>query len=162
MKKIDYKKLPSRVLYVLVGIIALVFVLFWLVGFDLPYADDPNFNEPLFTNLLMVLMILMVAGGIALVVWSIVHNMKVSGKGESYSNNIPVKKIGYCVAGGTLAVLLLTFLLGSSNPMKINGADFTDAFWLKVSDMFVASSILLIAAAIAAVIYGSTKYIRKP
>lgn len=162
MKKIDYKKLPSRVLYVLVGIIALVFVLFWLVGFDLPYADDPNFNEPLFTNLLMVLMILMVAGGIALVVWSIVHNMKVSGKGESYSNNIPVKKIGYCVAGGTLAVLLLTFLLGSSNPMKINGADFTDAFWLKVSDMFVASSILLIAAAIVAVIYGSTKYIRKP
>lgn len=156
------KKLPSRVLYVLVGIIALVFILFWLVGFDRPYVDDPNFNEPLLTDVLMVLMILMTIGGIALVAWSIVRDMKVVGKGESYSNNIPVKKIGYCVACGTFVVMLLTFILGSSTPMKINGADYTDAFWLKVSDMFVCSSILLIVAAIAAVIYGSTKYIRKP
>lgn len=46
--------------------------------------------------------------------------------------------------------------------MKINGADYTDTFWLKASDMFVATSLLMIVAAIAAVIYGATKYIRKP
>lgn len=73
-----------------------------------------------------------------------------------------MRKIGYSVAGGTFFILLLTFLLGSSAPMKINGADFTDAFWLRVSDMFVSSSLLLIVAAVAVVIYGSTKYIRKP
>lgn len=160
--KIDTKKLPSRVLYILIGVIALVFVLFWLIGFDRPYIDDPNFNEPMLTDVLMILMILMTIGGIAIVIWSLVHDMKISGKGDAYSNNIPVKKIGYCVAGGTFVILLLTFIIGSSSPMKINGADYTDVFWLKVSDMFVSSSILLIIAAIAAVIYGSTKYIRKP
>lgn len=160
--KIDTKKLPSRVLYILIGVIALVFVLFWLIGFDRPYIDDPNFNEPMLTDVLMILMILMTIGGIAIVIWSLVHDMKISGKGDAYSNNIPVKKIGYYVAGGTFVILLLTFIIGSSSPMKINGADYTDVFWLKVSDMFVSSSILLIIAAIAAVIYGSTKYIRKP
>lgn len=155
-------KLPSRVLWCLVGVIALVFALFWLIGFDRPYEEDPNFNEPLFTNALMVLMVLMVVAGVALVVWSVVRSMKIAGRGADYSNNVPVRKIGYSVAGGTFFILLLTFLLGSSAPMKINGTDFTDAFWLRVSDMFVSSSLLLIVAAVAAVIYGSTKYIRKP
>lgn len=155
-------KLPSRVLWCLVGVIALVFALFWLIGFDRPYEEDPNFNEPLFTNALMVLMVLMVVAGVALVVWSVVRSMKIAGRGADYSNNVPVRKIGYSVAGCTFFILLLTFLLGSSAPMKINGTDFTDAFWLRVSDMFVSSSLLLIVAAVAAVIYGSTKYIRKP
>ena len=32
----DYRKLPSRVLYVLSGVTVLVFALFWLVGFNRP------------------------------------------------------------------------------------------------------------------------------
>lgn len=160
--RLDFKKLPSRVLYTIVGVVAVVFVMFWLIGYDRPYDEDPNFNAPLFTNAVLVLMIVMTVGGIALVAWSVVRNIRISGRGESYNNNIPVKKIGYCVAGGTAAVMLLTFLLGSSAPMRINGADFADVFWLKASDMFVSSSLILIAAAIVAVIYGSTKYIRRP
>lgn len=160
--KIDFKRFPSRVQYVLVGIIAVVFVLFWLVGFNRPYDEDPNFNAPLLTDVLMVLMILMVIGGIGLAVWSVVWHLKIRGRGESRENNIPVKKIAYCVAGGTALMLLLTFLLGSSAPMLINGTTFDDTLWLKVSDMFISSSLLLITVAIAAVIYGATKYIRRP
>lgn len=156
------KKLPSRVLYVLVGVIAVVFLLFWLVGFDMPYDEDPNFNAPLFTNVLLILMLLMTAGGIALVAWSVARSLRISGRGDDYSNNIPVKRIGYCVAGGTAFLLVLTFLLGSSAPMRINGSDFADAFWLRASDMFITTSLLLIAAAAIAVVYGSTKYIRRP
>lgn len=160
--KIDKKKLPSRVLYVLVGIIVVIFALFWLIGYNRPFDEDGNFNAPLFTDVLLVFMLLLTVGAFAVAVWSAVRSNKVSSGGERVVNNIPVRKIGLIVTGGTTLVLILTFLLGSSSPMKINGADYTDTFWLKASDMFVATSLLMIVAAIAAVVYGATKYIRKP
>lgn len=160
--KSNSKKLPSRILYTLSGIIVVVFALFWLVGFDTPYIDDPNFNAPLFTDVVMVLMMLMVAASAALVVWAVARHFKTANRKEKYDNNIPVRRLGLCVSGGTVAALVITFALGSSAPMKINGTEYADAFWLRVSDMFVCTSALLILAAAAAVVYGSTKYIRKP
>lgn len=158
----DYRKLPSRVLYVLSGVTVLVFALFWLVGFDRPYEDDANFNAPLFTDALLVLMLLLTAGAIGVAAWSAIRSGKVNRGGERIVNNIPVRKIGLAVAVGTAVVLLLTFLSASSDPMRINGLDYTDAFWLKASGMFVSTTLMMILVAIAAVVYGATKYIRKP
>ena len=160
--KIDQKKLPSRVLYVLVGLIVVIFALFWLIGYDRPFDEDGNFNAPLFTDVLLVFMLLLTAGACGVAVWSAIRSNKASGGGERVVNNIPVRMIGRCVAGGTALALVLTFLFGSSAPMKINGADYADTFWLKASDMFVATSLLMIVAAVGAVVYGATKYIRKP
>lgn len=160
--KIDKKKLPSRVLYVLVGFIVVVFALFWLIGYDRPFDEDGNFNAPLFTDVLLVFMLLLTAGACGVAVWSAIRSNKASGGGERVVNNIPVRMIGRCVAGGTALALVLTFLFGSSAPMKINGADYADTFWLKASDMFVATSLLMIVAAVGVVVYGATKYIRKP
>ena len=158
----DYRKLPSRVLYVLSGVTVLVFALFWLVGFDRPYDDDANFNAPLFTDALLVLMLLLTAGAIGVATWSAIRSGKANRGGERIVNNIPVRKIGLAVAVGTAVVLLLTFLLASPAPMRINGLDYTDTFWLRASGMFVSTSLLMIFVAIAAVVYGATKYIRKP
>lgn len=158
----DYRKLPSRVLYVLSGIIVLVFALFWLVGFDRLYEDDGNFNAPLFTDVLLMLMLMLTAGAIGVVAWSAVRSGKVSGGGERVVNNIPVRKVGLAVAMGTVIMLFLTFLLSSSDPMKINGLNYTDTFWLRTSGMFVSTTLAMIFVAIAAVVYGATKYIRKP
>lgn len=160
--KLNMKKLPSRVLYVLVGVIALVFLMFWLIGYDMPFEDDPNFNAPLFTDLLLVVMLLILLFAIATAVWSLWRSFKVSGRGDRYSNNIPVRKIGTIVAVGTFVVMVLTFFIGSTEPMTINGAKYDDVLGLRLADMFVATSMIMIAAAVAAVIYGSTKYIRKP
>lgn len=158
----DYKKLPTRLLYVLSGITVLVFALFWLVGFDRPYEDDGNFNAPLFTDALLVLMLLLTVGAIGVAAWSAIRSGKVNRGGERVVNNIPVRKIGLAVAAGTAAMLLLTFLLASSDPMRINGLDYTDAFWLRASGMFVSTSLAMIIVAIATVVYGATKYIRRP
>ena len=49
-------KNPSRlshaVLVVLVAITVVVFGAFWLVGFNMPFMDDPQFNAPLLTDLI--------------------------------------------------------------------------------------------------------------
>ena len=121
------ERLSTRVLYVLVGIIGVVFILFWLVGFSLPFDDAPNFTAPLFTNLLLALMYI----------------------------------LSYTIVFTTIASLLLFFLVGSSQPMRINGISYTDSFWLKVSDMFIYTSLLMIIAGMCVVAYGATKYNRK-
>ena len=50
-------KQPSRlshtVLIVLVALSVVVFVAFWLVGFDMPFFGNPRFNAPLLTDLLI-------------------------------------------------------------------------------------------------------------
>ena len=155
------ERLSTRVLYVLVGIIGVVFILFWLVGFSLPFEDDPNFTAPLFTNVLLALMYLLTLAGVAVGAWSLYRALKVRGKSDSVDNNIPVQKISYTIVFTTLASLLLFFLVGSSQPMRINGISYADGFWLKMSDMFINTSLLLIVAGICVVAYGATKYNRK-
>ena len=76
-------------------------------------------------------------------------------------NGIPVRRIFRITWIGTLAVLLLTFLLGGSAPMLINGENYADWLWLKLSDMFVITSLLMLVAGIGAVCFGATRYTRK-
>ena len=76
-------------------------------------------------------------------------------------NGIPVRRIFRITWIGTLAVLLLTFFLGGSAPMLINGENYADWLWLKLSDMFVITSLLMLVAGIGAVCFGATRYIRK-
>ena len=45
--------------------------------------------------------------------------------------------------------------------MMVNGAHFTDAFWLRVTDMFVNTSLSLLVIAAGVVIFGATRYYRK-
>jgi hypothetical protein len=155
------EKVSSRVLYAIVGLTAMVFALFWFVGFNRPYDEDPNFNAPLFTDVLLLLLFLVVAGALFAAGWAVWRMLKTRGKGERMNNNIPAKKIGYIISGCVVALLLVTFLFGSSKPMTINGVAYTDAFWLKTSDMLVNTTLVMIVAAAAAVIYGSTKYRRR-
>jgi hypothetical protein len=166
MKKPDHKhlsaeRLSSRSLYAIVGLIIVVFALFWLVGYDKPYDEDPNFNAPLFTDALLVLISLVLLGTIGFSAWAIWRALKVRGKGERLNNNIPVKKIGYSILGGVVFLLLFTFLIGSSKPMTINGIAYNDVFWLKTADMLINTIIVLIVVATGSVIYGATKYIRR-
>ena len=160
-KKWSAEKLSMRVFYVLAGLSIAVFAMYWFVGYERPFADNPNFNAPLFTDAVIVLGYLFIAIGAGIALWAVVRALRIRGKGESYNNNIPVKKISYSVSIGVLGLLLLTFFIGSSAEMLINGVWFTDHFWLKTSDMFIYTSLVLIVIAIGAVIYGATKYTRR-
>lgn len=58
-------------------------------------------------------------------------------------------------------LLVIGFAVGSSTPMLVNGNDYNDWFWLKLSDMFVLASVILLIAAIGVVLFGVTRYVRK-
>lgn len=53
-------------------------------------------------------------------------------------------RIGYAVAAAVALLLLLTYLMGSTNPLRSNGTTFADPVWLRLADMFIYSSVTLI------------------
>lgn len=68
---------------------------------------------------------------------------------------------GWAVIGFTALLLLVTYLLGSDQPMVINGILFSDGFWLRVTDMLIMSSVILIIVAALFVLYGVSGLNRK-
>ena len=139
----------------------MVFALFYLVGFYMPYLPDPSFNAPIFTDGVIFLMTALLLMAVCVAVAAVVKTVRKTGKGEAISNRIPVRKISMAVVIVTIGLLLLTFLLGSTGALPVNGNDFTDALWLRTADMFINTSLVLIVIAIIAVLYGATRYYRK-
>ena len=60
--------------------------------------------------------------------------------------------LGYITAGVVAVVLLITYLLASTQRVVSNGKPFTDTLWLRLTDMFIFSSILLICLCSAIVV----------
>ena len=58
------------ILIILVALTVIVFALFWLVGFDMPFFDNPKFNAPLLTDVVIYFVYLMLFLAIAAVVVS--------------------------------------------------------------------------------------------
>lgn len=152
------ERISQRVFYVLIGVIVLVFALFYLVGFNLPFIEDPAFKAPFFTGAVLVLMYLLLLGALCTAAWAVYTTLKKRGKGGRMDNNIPVKKLAYGMLFITLGLLVFTFLFGSTGAMLINGKDYTDAFWLRMADMFINTTAVLMVIAIGAAIFGATRY----
>ena len=159
--KLAEERISQRVLYVLIGIAALVFVLFFSVGFYAPFAENPAFNAPLLTDALIVFMWILLGLTVLVMLLSVFHTVKTISVKQRVVNGIPTYKITIAVFGTTFLCLVLSFLFGSSESMVINGATYADKFWLKASDMFVTSSLVLLLAAIGASVFGATRYYRK-
>ena len=154
------EQVSQRIFYILIALAVLVFGLFFLVGYDMPFEENPDFNAPLFTDVLIGLMWLFLVGGIGVAIYSRWKDYRGS-RSEAVVNGVPVRRIFRITWIGLLALLVLTFALGSSAPMLINGENYADWLWLKLSDMFVITSLLMLLAGMGAVIFGATRYIRK-
>ena len=155
------EKISRRLFYVLIALAVVIYGLFAFVGYDRPSLENPDFKAPLFTDLLLCLVYLLLLIAIIVGIWSAAKAYR-SSKGEAtIVNGIHQRRIALCVTLGTVGVTLLTLLLGSTAPLTINGKPYTDAWDLRVADMFIYTSGLLLVAALAAVIFGATRYNRK-
>lgn len=162
VKSWSSEKISRRIFYLLIGLSVLVFGLFFLVGYDMPFEENPDFNAPLFTSALIVLMCVLLLVALALAVCSfLVSRRKAASVEKTDVKQIPELKIARCVWGGLALLLVITFGIGSSEPIRVNGSDFTDWTWLKLSDMLVYTSSVLLLGAFVAVAFGATRYIRK-
>ena len=154
------ERISQRVLYIILGITVLVFMVFYLLGYDTPFFDDASFKAPLLTDGVLVWMYILIVFALIIMLYSLynsIRSVKIEGK---VVNGIPKRKITILVIVGMLVVLLLTFLFGTTTSMQINGEMFTDKFWLQAADMFVNTILVMLLVSIGAVIFGATRYRR--
>lgn len=155
------EKISRMVLYGLIAVSVIVFGLFFMVGFNRPWTGNPSYNAPLLTDVVLALMLMLVVGTIGVTIWAVSTALKKRGANSGWDNNVPTRRIALTVGVSVLLLLGVSFLAGSSATMLVNGKPYDDSFWLKTADMFIVASLGLLLAAIAAVIYGATRYYRR-
>ena len=111
-----------------------------------------NIVSPFLADIMIWQMYITVAIAIGVTAMSIVKTLRQRTKDDEIINGVPQTRIAWTVAGAFVACLVVTFLLGSSAPLTTNGQLFTDSFWLKVTDMFIYTTIILIIGCFAGVV----------
>lgn len=161
MRQLSAEQISTRVLYVLLAVIVLLFGAFFLIGYDIPYDENPTFNAPVFTDAVLVFIYMLVLATVAITSLAVYRSVKGRDKTSDTVNNIPAAKIVWLTTGLTAASMLLTFLLGSSESVMVNGVEYSDVFWLKATDMFINTASILLFVAVCGVVFGLSGYNRK-
>lgn len=161
IKRKPTERISQTIFYVIIAIIAIAFALFYLVGYNTQSEEDPSFFAPLLTDVLLVLMIFLLVLAAVIGLVAVYIGLKKRDKGDKIVNGVPAAKISAITFGVTFVVMLLTFIIGSTDSLIINGHKFTDVVELKLTDMFVSTSLIMMAIAVGVMIFGYTRYIRK-
>lgn len=146
--------MAKRIKICLILLVAVVFALFYLVEYDLPWSKNPAMIEPLLTPLVIWMVIAMVVVAIAAAGASICISLR-TGNRKNVVNNIPLKKICWRIAVAVIALLCLSFGFGSTDAIIVNGKSYHNGMWLRIGDMIIITSMVLFLAACVLMIVSS-------
>ena len=110
------------------------------------------FVSPLVADVMLWLMYIAIVVAVIVTIVSMARTVRLRTKDEEVVNGVPRTRMAWIVIVAFLLCLVLTFLLGSSEPVKTNGELFTDTFWLKAADMFIYTSLILIIGCFVGVV----------
>jgi len=102
--------------------------------------SDPT----LYIDLVLYAVYALMAMAIVAVGYGVWHGVRTHSRERSALDTRYTAYTGFGVAAGVAVIMLLTWLLASTEPLTVNGQPFTDTRWLRLTDMFLLTSILLI------------------
>ena len=144
MAKLTYK-VSYYIFYVLIALILVVLGLFFCVGYNNPVGE---YNAPEHTETLLFLMYAML--GVCVIV-TVVGSLAQFVTGLKDNPKGAMKSLLF--VGLFIAVLAVAYSMGSDAPVvKGDGTEFTDAGWLKLTDMTLYAIYFLVATASVATI----------
>ena len=144
MAKLSYK-VSYYIFYVLIALILVVLGLFFCVGYNNPVGEH---NAPEHTETLLFLMYAML--GVCIIV-TVVGSLAQFVTGLKDNPKGAMKSLLF--VGLFIAVLAVAYTMGSDAPVvKGDGTVFTDAGWLKLTDMTLYAIYFLVATASIATI----------
>lgn len=120
-----------------------------------------NIGNYLLAEVMLWLMYAALLTAMVVAVISAVRSFRLRTESIAMSNRVPRRWIAWGVVVFTILLLAITCLLGSSQPLIINGISYTDRFWLKTTDGLIVSSAILILIAASFVVYGVSGLNRK-
>ena len=143
MAKLSYK-VSFYVLYALFAIILIVLGLFYFVGYNNTIGE---LTAPQHTDTLIYLMYALI---IAIVVITIAAGLAQFITALKDSPKRALKSLLGLVV--LVAVIAISYAIGSDEPVTANGMPYTDTFWLKITDMFLYSIYILLGASVLATV----------
>lgn len=146
------RKISSWTLLIAFIISIVVLGMFYAGGIVDPSAE---MKEPIYTGLLInwtsVLFFITIISTIFFALWQFVTLLKTNAKAAITSLIVVVV---------FAAILFITYSMGDPTPLKGLNTDsqtYNIPLWLKVTDMWIQSTIVLMVLIIAAVVWGSVK-----
>ena len=153
-------KVSQSVFYMLMALIVVVYALFFLVGYEHPYDENPDFNAPLFTGVLITFVLTLLFVAVVVTLFAVYRSLRRMRGSTGVVNGIPALRIALGVGVCTLCLMALTFVVAPTEAVSVNGVQYADTFWLRVAEMFVDTSLMLLMAAVVAVAYGYVRRVR--
>ena len=101
-------------------------------------------DSTLIIDIVLWVVYLRLAAAVGAIVWSAVHGVCTHERTNDPLASRHTSMIGYVTAGLLAVTLLLTYLFASTQPVVSNGTPFTDILWLRLTDMLICTSLLLI------------------
>ena len=105
------EKISHRVLYALTAVTAVVFCLFYFVDFDHPFYDNPEYNAPKFTGLLIGFIVFFVAASVLTGFVALAISIRKNGRAGGVVNGIHTARITSAIVAFTALLLIITFVL---------------------------------------------------
>ncbi len=144
-------KISKITLWSLMGISVVIFILFFLVGFDTPWEENPKQYDPKFTDALIIWSMVLSAVTLAMMLVSFFMYVKEYGFNKSYIYTWGLPII-------TLAIGAIIGFSNKSEVMLINGKDWNtpakpETFNMVLTDSVMVSIGILFVLSIAAIIY---------
>lgn len=111
-----------------------------------------GFVSAFWADVMLWLMYFMLVASLVVTGLSVWKTLRMRTKDDEVVNGVPQTRIAWTTAGCFVVCLVVTWLLGSSTPLTTNGEVFASKFWLKMTDMFIYTSVILIIGCFAGII----------
>ena len=137
----------QRVLRIIVMLTVVVYLAFFLIGYNHPYAEDPDFIEPRLTSVLIFFALLVVVLAVAVTAWAMLSDFRKRASLAKADRRLPTSRLVAIIVALIIAMMLVSYWVGSTAAITVNGKDYADTTKLRLADMFVFTSLALMAIA---------------
>lgn len=155
------RRISAAVLYASVALIAVVFGAFFLFGTDSIYGGMLSPVASMLTDAVIINVYILIAAATALAAWSMARSMKNSSEIIDKGNLINSTRIKRGIFAFVCLCLVITFAISPDEPININGTVFNNRLLLKMTDMFINTTLILVTVATGGLFYGMSGHIRK-
>lgn len=142
----NIEKISKITLWVLMGISAVIFILYFVVGFDNPYEENPKMNDPQFLDVVLIWGIVLTIATLILMLVSFFMYVKEYGFNKSYIYTWGLPII-------TLAIGAGVGFANKDEHMLINNEDWNVPSDIIITDACIVSIAILAVITIGAIIY---------
>lgn len=150
------EKISKITLWVLIGISLVVMALFLLIGYDTPYEENPNFNDPQMTDLLIIWTYILIAVTAIATVAAVIYGF-VNGSNKSKHEEKGLAGKAGVIAWGTFIVsVIIGIVVGIANQSEvllINGERWNDPTDIILTDTSMISILILTIVTVIATVF---------